>query len=502
MERHARMKLLFSPGKADVLKTGLLVIPVSAEGPNRAFDALDTKTAKELSARAEKENFKGGKDRTLIWEGSVKGGRLRIMAVGVGSGKSAEDWRWGLGRAIRFAVAHSITDITVLLDAPDESQLSRISGLTAEAVLLSNYQFNKYKSKAKRGAGIKQIIADVFPVRGISDNAIKAAERSFTMAKGRAEAVMLARDLVNEPANILSPAELAVRANGMAEQRGLECTILTEKDIKKQKMGLLMSVAEGSDRPPRFIHLVYRPRKRAVKRAALVGKGITFDTGGLCLKPGKSMYDMKTDMAGAATVLGIMSALKSQGVRAEVHGIIPVADNGVNGSASRPGDVFKSLSGKTVEVLNTDAEGRLVLADAMTFACRLKPDIIVDYATLTGACEVALGSSCAGLFSNRDENAAAIETAAQAVGESLWRLPLLEDLEAGLKSDIADLKNIGGRFGGAVTAALFLQNFSEGLPWMHLDIAGPARLEKAKPYCPKGATGFGVLTGLAYLSSL
>jgi leucyl aminopeptidase len=231
-----------------------------------------------------------------------------------------------------------------------------------------------------------------------------------------------------------------------------------------------------------------------------VGKGVTFDSGGLSIKIGKSMYDMKTDMAGAGVVLGVMSALPALKPEVEVHGIIPATDNAINGNATRPGDVFKSLSGKTVEVLNTDAEGRLILADALTYAERQKPDVIIDHATLTGACVVALGPHTAGVFSSKEATADAYLNAADNAGELVWRLPLAKDLKRDIRSDVADIKNIGGQYGGAITAALFLQNFVKKTPWVHVDIAGPARSDSGSAFCPKGATGFGVLTALRYLA--
>ncbi len=495
------MRFQFTTGSGLSGKTDLVVVPCSANSENAAFGALDSALSGCLAARARKEDFKGQKDRTLIWEGRLSEKPLRIIAVGTGLPNRPDDFRWGIGRAVRFAAAHSLSSLTVVLGNEGPEGLRQSAAAAVEAVLLGNYQFTRHKSKAKSSGGVKQVVIEVLTAHAPTDQTKKLAEKGIIEGRSRAEAVIIARDLVNEPANVLSPAVLAERANDAAIAKGFECTVWTEKEIRKNGMGLLQSVAAGSDRPPRFIHLVYRPRRKAAKRVVLVGKGVTFDTGGLCIKPGKSMYEMKTDMAGAATVIGIFSALKTLGVRAEVHGIIPATDNGVNGKATRPGDVFKSMSGKTVEVLNTDAEGRLILADALTYACRLNPNVIVDFATLTGACEVALGSSCAGLFVKRDEDVAALEQAALCSGESVWRLPLLEDLESGIKSDVADLKNIGGRFGGAITAALFLKQFTADVPWAHFDIAGPARLEKATPVCPKGASGFGVLTGLTFLAS-
>ncbi len=484
------------------LQTELIVIPYRNDVPNLAFEAMDKIVLGALSERMKLENFRGQKDRTIIWEGLHNNLPYRVIIVGIDSGQDPAAVRWGIGRAVRFATAHSLKSITCVLDAQDFERLERETLLFAEGTVLSNYQFDKYKTKAKKTPNTFHL---TFTAVGNTDDGfptLKKIKQQAAAGRIRAEAVNLARDLVNEPANVLSPAELANRASALSEKHGLECTVLSEKEIKIAGMGLVTAVSSGSELPPRFIHMVYKPKTKSEISVALVGKGITFDSGGLCIKPGKSMAEMKTDMAGAAAVMGIMSVLKQLDISAEVHGIIPAVENAVGAKAARPGDVYRSQSGKTVEVVNTDAEGRLILADAITYACRLNPNIIIDIATLTGSCEIALGSECAGLFAARDEDAVAFENAAKSSGEAIWRLPLLANLESSIKSDVADLKNVGDRFGGAITAALFLKQFTENRAWIHLDIAGPARQDKSTPTCQKGASGFGVLAGLTYLQNL
>jgi leucyl aminopeptidase len=309
----------------------------------------------------------------------------------------------------------------------------------------------------------------------------------------------LTRDLVNEPANELNPARLATEAQKMAKAAGLKCTVLDRKEIEKRSMKLLIAVGQGSVNEPRFIHLTYTPKKKPKKRLVFVGKGLTFDSGGLCIKPAAGMGEMKSDMSGAANVVGLLAACAAVKPNVEVHGIIASAENMPDANAYRPGDVFGSLDGKTVEIINTDAEGRLVLADALAYARELEPDVLIDNATLTGACVVALGKTCSGYYTNTERLAAQYAAAAKDAGEQVWRLPLLEDLKDQLKSDIADLKHTGDRWGGSITAALFLREFIGKNDWIHADIAGPALSDRATALHPKGATGHGVLTFLRFV---
>ena len=268
-------------------------------------------------------------------------------------------------------------------------------------------------------------------------------------------------------------------------------------------MGAFLGVAIGSEQPPKFVHMAYHPGRRPRKKIAIIGKGITFDSGGLDLKPADGMLRMKNDMSGAAAVLAVMRALPALAPPVEVHAVIAATENMVSGKAQRPGDIVRAMNGVTIEIGNTDAEGRLTLADALAYAAtRIKPDEMVDLATLTGACVVALGPLCAGLLANNQSLADRVKSAADLVGERVWQLPMIDEYKEGLKSDVADINNVGPRGGGAITAGIFMKEFAGDVPWVHLDIAGPAFSDNDLPLGPKGGTGFGVRTLLAYLTDL
>jgi leucyl aminopeptidase len=317
------------------------------------------------------------------------------------------------------------------------------------------------------------------------------------MERGRilAEAQNFARDLANEPANRMTPALMAERARAMAAEFGLDCEILDQDRMRQLGMGALLGVAQGSAEPPALIVVRYQPAAaKSSDHLALVGKGVTFDTGGVSIKPAEGMEKMKYDMSGGAAALGAMRALAQLKPAIAVTALVPAVENMVGAKAQRPGDIVTSLGGKTIEVLNTDAEGRLILIDALTYAQRLGCTHLVDAATLTGAIVVALGHVNVGVFTNNEELLTRVMTAAKAEGEKMWRMPLDDDYKELLKSAFADLANIGGRWGGAVSAAWFLREFAGDTPWVHLDIAGTAWLDDAKPYMAKGPTGICVRT--------
>jgi leucyl aminopeptidase len=311
---------------------------------------------------------------------------------------------------------------------------------------------------------------------------------------------------VNCPPNDLTATDLANAAASEAKELGIACKVFDKKAIEKLGMPLLLAVNRGSFEEPRFIHMTYTPKAgpagKPRSKVVFVGKGLTFDSGGLCLKPADGMLTMKMDMAGAATTIATVLAAARLALPVEVHAIVASTDNMTGSNAYRPGDVYPSRDGKTVEIINTDAEGRLVLADALAYARDLNPDYLIDHATLTGACVVALGGFCAGLFTADDGLRAAYESAAKQSGEGLWPMPLDEALRDQLKSQIADLKHTGSRFGGAITAALFLREFVGKTRWAHLDIAGPAWLDKDHGLHPQGGTGFGVSTAIEFLRAL
>jgi leucyl aminopeptidase len=356
----------------------------------------------------------------------------------------------------------------------------------AEGFALAGYRFDTYKSEAKA----TELSTVLFPGAG---------KQALERGRAYADAISLARNLTNEPASVLTPTELGRRAVEIADATGLQATILDEGQLRERGFGGLLSVAAGSSEPPRLIRLRYTP-DGAFERVALVGKGVTFDSGGLSLKQWQSMQAMKTDMAGGAAVLGVMSALRTLGVGVDVTGIVPATENMVSGDALKPGDVIHHYGGKTSEVINTDAEGRLILADALTWASEDKPSSLVDVATLTSTIRMALGTSMSGLFCDDDDLRAGLLEAAEGAGEDMWHMPIYDPYESELASDVADLRNRGTASGGAIIAALFLRNFvGERIPWAHIDIAGTARAESSTDESPKGGTGIPTRTLLRWL---
>lgn len=371
----------------------------------------------------------------------------------------------------------------------------------AEGLMLGAYRFDDLRSPDKVKPGISTVTIAV----GDDNAVVRSAREGVARGGAVADAVCFARDLVNTPGGTLTAPELADRAAARAEDAGLSVEVLDLAAIKEARLGGLVAVNRGSAVEPRLVKLTYEPDGAGddVPTVALVGKGITFDSGGLSLKPAASMMDMKMDMGGAAAVVAAMCALPALGVDVRVVGFAPLTDNMINGGAQRPGDVYTARNGTTVEVLNTDAEGRLVLGEALVLASEEQPDAIVDLATLTGACLVALGDRIAGLMSNDDGFRTRVADAAARAGERVWPLPLPDDYRSRLDSQVADIKNITSQpFGGTLTAGLFLRDFvGEGIPWAHIDIAGPAYLQEPDGEQPKGATGFGVRTLLALLEA-
>lgn len=474
----------------------IVAVQYSAKAES-AFGQMDALSGGALRQAAEQERFVVRPKGIFVWQGELGDWRGRVAVLGGSFDKMpVKAWREAASRAVDLASRCQAKSVELWLDSGD---YEHITGVVTEAAMLASYRFTKYKTKgtAPNSMASLRLGATHGHTR---DGAIRRAiEASMVTAR----AVCETRDLVNEPSSALGPLELCALAKAKAKESGLSCKVLTREAMTKKGMGLILGVAAASPRPPFLVHLHYKPKSKPKGRIALVGKGITFDTGGLSLKQPRSMEDMKTDMAGAAAVLCAMSSLGSLGVSVEVHGIVPITDNAIGGAAMRPGDVLRSASGLTVEVLNTDAEGRLIVADALTYAKKLSPDAIIDVATLTGSCAVALGESCAGLFCSDESLGEALLSAAERAGESLWRLPLLDEMDADLSSEVADMKNIGARtYGGAILAALFLRRFVGKTPWAHLDIAGPARTSRSTPLCPKGATGYGVGTLLEYLRSV
>ncbi|HMA97423.1 MAG TPA: leucyl aminopeptidase, partial [Polyangiaceae bacterium] len=357
--------------------------------------------------------------------------------------------------------------------------------------------FDRYLTGERKGKRRIDHVALLKHGRGTA-----ATKAALELGKKVARSVCIARDAVNEPPNAMTPEALAQLAADVAKAGKLKIRVWDKRGIERMGMRLLAAVGQGSRNEPRFVHMSYTPKGRPKKRLVFLGKGLSFDSGGLCIKPAAGMNEMKSDMAGAASVIGLMAAIADVRPSVEVHGLLVLAENMPDGAAYRPGDIFGSLDGKTVEIINTDAEGRLALADGLTYARKLEPDLVVDAATLTGACVVALGKTTSAFFSTDEDWASKFSVAAQKAGESFWRMPLLAELRDQLKSDVADLKHTGERWGGAITAALFLKEFVGDLRWIHCDIAGPALSDRAKGVIPKGGTGHPVLTFLRLVEAL
>ena len=363
----------------------------------------------------------------------------------------------------------------------------------AEGVILGGYNYTAFKSStgSSGGGDSSRTLHRVDVVGSASAGAKAAVARGAAIAAG----VCVARDLANEPGGSLTAPAFAEKTDAVAREAGLESRVWTTEDIKEGSLGGLLGVNRGSTHPPRFVELTYEPEGTPSATLAYVGKGITFDAGGLSIKTAQGMMAMKMDMCGAAAIIGAMSVLPAVGAPARVKAYLPMTDNMLGGDATRPGDVLTIRNGKTIEVLNTDAEGRLILADALSLACEDEPDAIIDLATLTGACMVALGPSIAGLMGNDESFIDQVRAAADRAGERVWHLPLPTDYVKQFESNVADIKNIGGPHGGALTAGLILKEFvDDEIPWVHLDIAGPARAESDDGEITKGGTGFGVRT--------
>jgi leucyl aminopeptidase len=484
-------------GKSDAtgVKADLLAVPVFADrvlgpGAEQAVAALDTPLDPLLEARG--FTGKAGEVVVLPTLGRLPATTLVLVGLGDRDKVDAEVLRRAAAVTVRQA-GGARKAVTTLAQALPAHPVSSVRAVT-EGAYLAAYRFDKYKAKSN-GSAPKGRLQSLVVAAGDG----KKADLTAAVAAGeaRAAATNLARDLSNEPANNLHPADLAEAARKLAGKH-VTVNVKDEKALAREGFGGILGVGQGADNPPRLVELTYRP-ERARSRVVLVGKGITFDSGGLSLKPADSMTGMKTDMSGAAVIIGVMSALADLGVEVAVTGYLASAENMPSGHAIRPGDVLTMKNGKTVEVLNTDAEGRLVMADALALAAAAEPDAIVDVATLTGACMVALGLRYAGLMSNDDALAAELLDAAGDAGEPAWRLPLPDEYHKEVESDIADLKNVGQRWGGALTAGLFLEEFVGDRPWAHLDIAGPSRSEAEDAYIPKGSTGATVRTLLSWL---
>jgi leucyl aminopeptidase len=480
--------------QADALVVGGYAEEAKLRDPVAGLDqALGGQLAEVLAA----ERFQGKPGQVSHLHTGERLPSRRIVVVGLG--KRAELSLEAVRRAASAGLrrARELGARVVAIEPLGERLAARARAhAVTEGAILGAYTFDRYK-REKTEKRVEEL-------RVVELDAGRRAEAADGARTGQvfADATCFARDLVNSPANDVHPTHLAKVAAQIAREAKLRLTVLERADCQKLGMGAFLGVAAGSAQPPKFIHLAYAPARKAARRVAIIGKGITFDSGGLDLKSAEGMLRMKDDMSGAAAVLGIMRALPALKPAVEVHGLIAATENMPSGSAIRPGDVLRAMNGTTIEVGNTDAEGRLTLADAICYAGdKVRADEIIDMATLTGACVVALGPLCSGLLANDQDLADRLLAAGEQAGERVWQLPLIDEYREHLKSDVADLNNVGPRGGGAITAGLFLREFAAERPWAHFDIAGPAFVEKDTPLGPKGATGAAVRTLLTYLTA-
>jgi leucyl aminopeptidase len=468
-------------------------------------DAIVKAAAAAVLASGE---FKAGANETLLLHAPAGLAAKRLLLVGVGkvTKATAHSIRSAAGTAVRFAKPRGIRNIAFAVPEASELLPGPCSRAITEGAVLADYDPDTYRSDRK-----DQSVYD-FTVVGIAGESATAVELAYAEGIIIAESQNFARDLVNEPGNKLTPTVLGQRAAAMASTSGLKSEVYSTEKLHELKMGSFWAVSQGSEEPPALIVLTYEPEGYDAAThtgpvLGLVGKGITFDTGGISIKPSEKMELMKYDMAGSAAMLGAMAAIGRLKPKVKVISVVCSAENMPDGKAQKPGDVQTAMPfsadepGKTIEVINTDAEGRMVLADGLTYARQLGCTHLIDAATLTGACVVALGPVYSGGFSNDDETFKKFMSALEVSGEKVWRLPLGDEYYEQIRSDIADIKNTGGRWGGASTAAQFLQVFADETPWIHLDIAGMAWYEDTKPYIAKGPSGFGVRSILEWVRS-
>jgi len=466
-------------------KSSTLVVPVCED--REIHDGI-LKTLSNQAKKFEEFDGKTGEEVILHDIDDIKADRVIFMGLGKQEKIDSEALRVFAGKAVKACIQKKLTG--AILAAPSATGLKMDAGDMLEALLegafLGNHRFDKYK-KEKKLTPLKSV--DVMTTPGN----VKKYNSLVPKVKAVCTGTLQAREWVSTPSNDKRPGAFSRMLIREAKKEKLKTRVLTDKELRKGKYGAILAVGQGSHDKPRLVEMVYAP-KGAKKTIALIGKGVTFDTGGINLKPSGGIEDMKIDMSGAAAVAATLIAMARLKPKVKVVGIIPVVENMPSGTATRPGDIVKSYAGKSIEIGNTDAEGRLILIDAMTHALKsFKPDIMIDIATLTGACMVALGDKIAGVFSHDDDLADAIAAAGKKTHERTWRLPLPEDYQELLKSEFADLNNMSSsRYGGAITAALFLAEFAGKSRWAHIDIAGPAYIKKGTPYCEAGGTGFGV----------
>ena len=486
------MKIFVKKGMLADTKSQAIILPLFEDskkltGLALEIDKISNGLISELISNGDFE-AKPSQISVVYTRGTLPAKRIALVGLGKQKEFNLEKLRSALASVMRHLrsmnVKEAATSINLNLIPGKKEQVVEAA---VEGALLGLYQYTPYKTVGRedlKEMGELNIIADMkdYPL----------IESAVKKARIISDAVYFARDLVSAPSNEMTPSIMAQKARDISRRKNVSCKVLDKDKMKEMGMNALLAVASGSNEEPKFIILEYTGGRKKAAPIALVGKGLTFDSGGISIKPSDKMDEMKMDMSGGAAVMGALMAAADLQIPLNVVALIPSAENLPSGSAFKPGDILKSYSGKTIEVLSTDAEGRLLLADALTYASEFKPEAIIDVATLTGACVVALGNDVSGMLGTNDKLKKEIEKAASDTGELVWELPLWENYHELIKSDIADYKNAGDRSAGTITAAAFLSKFVGDYPWVHLDIAGPAWTAKDKPYIPKGASGFAV----------
>jgi len=487
------LKLRTTTTTLEKLKDDVIVVGAFEGQKKLSGAAAEIDRASSGLISSAKTDITGKLHQTCMLYASKGLAAKRVLVIGLGKEKdlTADRIRGIAAKAVSCACENGLATAALPLKLIPGKALESAQKATAlcEGALLGLYTFKHYKTMPENGdnAVFKQITICTGRERS---TAVAAAIKD---AEALCAGVYLARDLVNHPGNAATPTYLADTARVMSKKYGLTCSIFDEKKMRRLGMDALLAVAQGSHEPARFIVIEHAtPQTAKMAPVVLVGKAITFDSGGISIKPANNMEEMKTDMSGGAAVLGAMQVCAKLKLPLRVVGLIPAAENLPGGSALKPGDVITSMAGKTIEIITTDAEGRLILADALHYARRYKPQAVIDLATLTGACVIALGNDVSGVMGTSETLIERLRQAAEQTGEKVWPLPMYAEYDEQNKSTIADMKNVGGRAGGSITAGCFLKKFTEGMPWAHLDIAGTAWTQQPKPYAPKGATGVGV----------
>ena len=489
------------PEQPEKLKTEAVALFLFEDGKNEPTRGrIDKKLKGRIASLINRKKYRPKKlsSRTIDTMGALKAETVILVGLGKKGDLTLDTMRRAAAKAA--AALRSMGTKNFALSVEGLGKKSKLkdadlSQAAAEGIILSLYRFTQYQKKPENSFdGLNYAVISQKSSHAKVKSAVSAAQKVCS-------AVFLARDLQNHPGNRATPSFLAEQARKACRKAGVRCRVIGPREMERLKMGLLLSVARGSAEPPKFIVMEYMKGKKSEKPIVLIGKGLTFDTGGISLKPSQNMEEMKFDMSGGAAVIATMYAAALLKMKKNIVGLVPASENMPGSRATKPGDIIRSMSGTTVEILNTDAEGRLILADALAYAKKYKPALVIDLATLTGSIMVALGSHATGLFGNDEKLIAALKEAGERTGERCWPMPLWDVYRDQIKSKVADLKNIGGRYGGSITAAAFLEKFTD-YPWAHLDIAGTAFGSRPQsPYIPAGGAGLGVRQLIEFLRS-